>query len=189
MKPKTEQLKDLYFRGSLYALAVDDFSSGKGSQRTVSVLRIIGEEYHIRYWMYIFQEQINAEFDVCKEKFDDEIWFMVRELLDCIELFTAQDMTTELLDDTNALWMVFGTLLNYLSDDGLKTEVSKAVEYWLECCNDVCEKLDSMAVFRMIGALQAVNLVPVVIIANDQSLAEDPYQRLLRGNFDEGFLN
>ena len=184
-----EIFKRFYFQGTLYALVVDDFANGDVNDKTAGVLRLLGEnQRHHRLWEYMTVERLKKDFATCKEKFDDEIWFIIRDFFDFILKLTPEDLSVDLIDEFVHVWPVFDNLLMYLSDDSLKQEASEVVLSLLSCCQEVLEEIGVSVIYRLLGSLQATGTVPIMIFVSQQP-EDNPYSRLFQNLKDGSSFN
>ncbi len=181
MKKQEKQLKELYFKGSLYALAVDDFIHETVGERTAGILRLWGTECKNRCWKVVTAEKLKGNMAVYLRKLKDEIRSVIDDFIGFILRVKPQDFSPEFLDELGRGWVLYDKLLVYLAEENLQKAASEAVMHLLDCCNEIMPDEDViLSVHRLIGALQTSGAVPVVLAASEPEPEDDPYLQFVR---------
>lgn len=178
METKLDKARELAYECNLYALIIDDLCNNQIDKRVIAVLGLLGMQPGYEIWKDISLEKFNNDYQVYRDLADAELVKLVESFIELTGEIRPEDLTIEFMVEAARMLSEVGKLAAYIQKDGLMTKFLEACLTWMQLCQKVQKQLPGEILVRVIGALQANGLVPLVIFKEKDDYEDDPFYRM-----------
>lgn len=188
MKTKSEKAKSIAYEAALMSLIINDICLDKVDDRVIKVLQLLAEipACGIRNDITLPKWQSNP--DLFRTGFDGGVLSLLEDFMSFTYNLEPEDLTEEFIADAVQMLVAVGSLAQYIRSEDLETRFVQAALKWLQICRQTQGMIPNYLLIRVIGALQAFGLAPMVVFRERENSEEAVYKMMANRAKNSGGL-
>lgn len=188
METKSKKAKSIAYEAALVSLIINDICLDKVNDRVITVLQLLAKTPECGIWKGMTLQKWRSNPGLYMAKFDEGVLALLEDFMSFTGNFEPEDLTEEFIMDLVQMLVAVGSLSQYIRAKDLETRFIQAALQWLQICREAQGMIPNYLLIRVIGALQAYGLAPMVVFRERENTEEAIYKMMVNRAKNSGGL-